>query len=74
MHYVSDFPHTSKDEAISMLAEYKQKRDADKKEAKLKTLGSNRAMPNRRDGHTAYLTAENFGVDVTVLAGTGSDY
>jgi hypothetical protein len=27
-----------------------------------------------RNGHTAYLTAENLGVKVTVLADTGSDY
>jgi hypothetical protein len=26
------------------------------------------------DGQTAYLTAENLGVKVTILAGTGSDY
>jgi hypothetical protein len=31
-------------------------------------------MSKIRDGQTAYLTAENFGVKVTVLAYTGSDY
>jgi hypothetical protein len=38
------------DEAIYMLAEYKNKRDADKKKANFKTTGRNRAMPNNRDG------------------------
>jgi hypothetical protein len=31
-------------------------------------------MSENRDGQTAYLTAENLGVKVTVLADTGSDY
>jgi hypothetical protein len=30
-HYLSDCPHTEKDEAIVLLSEYKKKRDADKK-------------------------------------------
>jgi hypothetical protein len=33
-----------------MLAEYKTKRDTDKKKANLKTLGSNRAMPDNKVG------------------------
>jgi hypothetical protein len=37
-------------------------------------LGNNRATHDNRDGHNAYLTAENLGIKVTVLAGTGSDY
>jgi hypothetical protein len=37
-------------------------------------LGNNRATDDNRDGQTAYLTAENLGVKVTVLADTGSDY
>jgi hypothetical protein len=57
-----------------MLAEYKKKRNVDKKKANLKTLGSNGAMPDNRDSQTAYLTAANLGVKVTVLADTGSDY
>jgi hypothetical protein len=57
-----------------MLAEYTKKRYADKKKEILKTLGRNRAMAEYRDGQTAYLTAENLGVLVTVLADTGSDY
>jgi hypothetical protein len=56
------------------LSEYKKKREADKKKAKFKTLGNNGAAADNRDGQTAYLTAENLGVTVTVLAGTGSDY
>jgi hypothetical protein len=39
-----------------------------------KTLGNNRATDYNRDGQTAYLTAQNLGVKVTVLAVTGSDY
>jgi hypothetical protein len=73
-HYLSDCPYTRKDEAIVLFSEYKDKRDADKKEADFKTLGSNRATSDNRDGQTAYLTAENLGVKVTVLADTGSDY
>jgi hypothetical protein len=56
------------------LSEYKKKRDADKKKANFKTLGNNGATSESRDGQTAYLTAENLGVKVTVLADTGSDY
>jgi hypothetical protein len=37
-------------------------------------LGNNGATSENRDGQTAYLTAENLGVKVTVLADTGSDY
>jgi hypothetical protein len=63
-----------------MLAKCKKKRAdrrsqlADKKKANFKTLGSNRTMADKRDGQTAYLTAENLEVQVTVLADTGSDY
>jgi hypothetical protein len=73
-HYLSDCPHTEKDEAIFMLSGYKKERDADKKKANFKTLGNNGATSDNRDGQTAYLTAENLGVKVTVLADTGSDY
>jgi hypothetical protein len=51
-----------------------RRRDADKKKANSKTLGNNRATADNRYGQTAYLTAKNFGVKVTVLADTGSDY
>jgi hypothetical protein len=71
---LSDCPHTGKDEAIVLLSEYKKNRDADKKKANFKILGNNRATTDNRDGQTAYLTAENLGVKVTVLAGIGSDY
>jgi hypothetical protein len=37
-------------------------------------LGNNRATADNRDGQTVYLTAENLGVNVTVLTDTGSDY
>jgi hypothetical protein len=37
-------------------------------------LGNNRATDDNRDGQTAYLTAGNLGVKITVLADTGSDY
>jgi hypothetical protein len=37
-------------------------------------LGNNGATVDNRDGQTAYLTAENLGVKVTVLTETGSDY
>jgi hypothetical protein len=73
-HYLSDCPHTGKDEAIVLLFECKKKRDADKKKANFKTLGNNGATSENRDGQTTYLTAENLGVKVTVLADTGSDY
>jgi hypothetical protein len=73
-HYLSDCPHTGRDDAIILLSEYKKKRDADKKKANFKTLGNNGATSENRDGQAAYLTAENLGVKVTVLADTGSDY
>jgi hypothetical protein len=57
-----------------LLSEYKKKRDADKKKVNFKILGNNRATTENRGGQTAYLTAENLGVQVTVLADTGSDY
>jgi hypothetical protein len=57
-----------------LLSEYKKKRDADKEKANFKTLGNNGATSDNRDGQTAYLTAENLGVKVTVLADTGSDF
>jgi hypothetical protein len=37
-------------------------------------LGNNEATSENRDGQTAYLTAENLGFKVTVLANTGSDF
>jgi hypothetical protein len=40
----------------------------------LKTLGKNRAKDDNRDGQTAYLTAGNRGVKVTVLADTDYEY
>jgi hypothetical protein len=73
-HYLSDCPHTGKDEAIVLFSEYKKKRNADKKKANFKTLGNNRATADNRDYQTAYLTAESLGFKVTVLADTGSDY
>jgi hypothetical protein len=57
-----------------LLSEYKKKRDADKKQANFKTLRNNRETSDNRDGQTAYLTAGNIGVKVTVSADTGSDY
>jgi hypothetical protein len=45
-----------------------------KKEANFKTFGNNGATSEIRYGQTAYLTAENLGVKVTILADTGSDY
>jgi hypothetical protein len=71
---LSDCPHNGKDEAIVLLSEYKEMRNADKKKANLKTLGINGAMADKRDRQTAFLTAENLGVKATVLAATGSDY
>jgi hypothetical protein len=59
---------------MALLSEHKKKRDADKKKANFMTLGNNGATSEIRDGQTAYLTAENLGVKVTVLADTGSDY
>jgi hypothetical protein len=73
-HYLSDCRHSGKDEAIVPWSEYKKERDADRKMANFKTLGNNRATADNRDGQTAYLTAENLGVKVTVLADIGSDY
>jgi hypothetical protein len=73
-HNLSDCPYTGSDEDIFLLSEYKKKSDADKKKANFKTLGNNRATDDYRDGQTAYLTAENFGIKITVLADTGSDY
>jgi hypothetical protein len=73
-HFLSDCPHTRKDEAMALLSEYKKNRDADKKKANFKTLSNNGATSENRDGQTAYLTAENLGVKVTVLADTGSDF
>jgi hypothetical protein len=49
------------------LSEYKRKTN-------FKTLGNNRAMTDNIDGQTAYLTADNLGVKVTVFADTGFDY
>jgi hypothetical protein len=57
-----------------VLSEYKKKRYADKEKAKFKTSDNNRATDDNRDGQTAYLTAENLGVKVMVLADTGSEY
>jgi hypothetical protein len=71
---LSDCTHTGKDEAIVLLSEYKKKRDADKKKANFKTLGNNGATSETRDGQTAYLTVQNLGVEVTLLADTGSDF
>jgi hypothetical protein len=73
-HYLFNCHHTGKDEAIVLSSEYKKKRDADKKKANFKTLGNNGATSEIRNGQTAYLTAENLGVKVTILADTGSDY
>jgi hypothetical protein len=63
-HYLSDCPHTGKDEDIALLSEFKKKRDADKKKANFKTLSNNGATSENRDGQTAYLTAEKLGVKV----------
>jgi hypothetical protein len=73
-HCLSDCPHTGNDEAMALLSEYKMKRDSDKKKANFKTLGNNGATSENRDGQTAYLTVENLGVKVKVLADTGSDF
>jgi hypothetical protein len=53
------------------LSEYKKKRYADKEKANFKTWDNNVATSENRDGQTAYLTAENLGVKVTVWADTG---
>jgi hypothetical protein len=73
-HSLSHCPHTGKDEAIVLLSEYKKKRDGDKKKPNFKTLGNNGATSDNRYSKTAYLTAENLGVKVTVWADTGSEY
>jgi hypothetical protein len=73
-HYMSDCPHNKKDRAIVLLSEYQRKRYADENKANFKTLGSNRAMADNRDGQIAYLTAENLGVKITELADKNSDY
>jgi hypothetical protein len=59
---------------MALLSEYKKKRDADKKYVNFKTFSNIGATSEYRGGQTAYLTAENLGVKVTVLADTGSDY
>jgi hypothetical protein len=56
------------------LSEYKKKRDADKKKADLKTFCENGTTAGNGNGQTAFLTAENFRVNVPVFANTGSDY
>jgi hypothetical protein len=56
------------------LSEYKKKRDADKTKANFKSLGNDGDSAEKRNAKTAYLTAENLGVNVTVLADTGSSY
>jgi hypothetical protein len=73
-HYLSDCPHSGKDGAMVLLSVYKKKRDADKKKANLMTLGNNGTPSENRNLQTAYLTAENLGVKVTLLPDTGSDY
>jgi hypothetical protein len=72
-HYLYDYPRTSKDEAIVMLAEHKKKRDANKKKAILQYLERSGAIADNRDGQTAFLKAKNLGVKVTVLVDTGSE-
>jgi hypothetical protein len=57
-----------------LLTEYKKQRDADIKKANFKTLDNNRPTDDDRDRQTVYLTAENLGFKVTVLAETGSEY
>jgi hypothetical protein len=59
---------------LSCCQSTREKRDGDKKEANFITFAINGGTANNRDGQTAYLTAENLGVKVTVLADTGSDY
>jgi hypothetical protein len=53
-----DCPHTNKDEAIDLLAEYEKKTDAAREKANLKNLGSNGAIAESRGGQTANITAE----------------
>jgi hypothetical protein len=57
-----------------LLFEYKKRRDADKKKPNFKSSGNNGAKSDNRDGQTAYLTEENLGVKVNILADTGSYY
>jgi hypothetical protein len=73
-HFLSGCPDTGKNDAIALLSEYKKERDANKKKANFKTLGNNGATSENKGGQTAYLTAENLGVKVTVLAETGSGH
>jgi hypothetical protein len=70
--FLSDCPQTGKDEAIVLFSAHKKKKDVDKKKENVIKLGKNRAKADDRDGQTAYLTAENLGVEVTVLEDTGS--
>jgi hypothetical protein len=65
---LSNCSHTSKVEAIVLFSEYKKKRYAVKMKANFKTLSNNGATADNRDSQTAYLTAENIEVKVTVLA------
>jgi hypothetical protein len=44
------------------------------KKANFKTFSNNRETADNRDGQTVYLTAENLGVKVTILADTGLEY
>jgi hypothetical protein len=71
---LSDCPHTRKDEDTVLSSEYQKNRDADNKKANFKTLGNNGATSDSRDGQTAYFTAENLGINITVFADTGSDF
>jgi hypothetical protein len=56
------------------VVQVQEQESSDNKKANFKTLGNNGATSENRDGQTAYLTAENLGVKVTVLADTGSVY
>jgi hypothetical protein len=44
---------------MTLLSEYKKKRDAAKKKANLKSLGNDGATADIRDAKISYLTAEN---------------
>jgi hypothetical protein len=66
-HYLSDCPHTGKVKSIVLLSEYKKKRDADKNKANSETLGNNDTKADNKVGQTAFLTAENLEVKVTVF-------
>jgi hypothetical protein len=57
-----------------MLAEHNGKKDADKNKANLKDLGGNKAIPDNRDRQNAYLTAENLGFKIIVMADIDSGY